>query len=191
MINDQMLENDRIMLTRCTSIIQAVSQHLISKHWQLATAESCTGGWLAKICTDFEGSSAWFDGGVLCYSNHFKREFLNVPHVLMEAHGAVSQPVVEKMVQGLLLRTQSNIGVAISGIAGPTGGTDQKPVGTVHFAWRLFDGTMFTRQALFQGNRNAVRMQAVYYALSGVQQLLALNEKQARDAQAEQTNQGQ
>jgi nicotinamide-nucleotide amidase len=135
----------------------------------LVTAESCTGGWIAKACTDLAGSSEWFSGGVVAYSNSLKTALLGVPATLLEAHGAVSEAVVRAMAQGALQRTGATIAVAVSGVAGPAGGTPAKPVGTVWlaWAWRQPDGDprVETRQASFPGGREEIRRLTVQLAL--------------------------
>ncbi len=136
----------------------------------IATAESCTGGWIAKVLTDIPGSSGWFERGLVTYSNRAKQELLGVPETLIEAHGAVSEVVVAAMARGLRERTGVDVTLAVSGIAGPTGGSDDKPVGTVWFAWD--DGASQTGHILFAGNRETVRRQAVQHALQRLLELL-------------------
>jgi nicotinamide-nucleotide amidase len=144
---------------------------LLASGRRLVTAESCTGGWIAKVCTDLPGSSGWFLGGAVVYDNALKAAVLGVnPQTLAEA-GAVSEAVVREMAAGALARLGGDLAVAVSGVAGPDGGTPDKPVGTVWFAWgrRGAQGTM-VRTALerFPGDRDAVRRQAVERALRGV-----------------------
>ncbi len=135
----------------------------------LVTAESCTGGWIAKACTDVAGSSRWFHGGVVAYSNSLKAAWLGVPGDLLAQHGAVSEPVVKAMATGVLARTGSTVAVAVSGVAGPDGGTVDKPVGTVWlaWAWRGSDGSLRTetRREQFPGGRDEVRRWTVRRAL--------------------------
>jgi nicotinamide-nucleotide amidase len=135
----------------------------------LVTAESCTGGWIAKACTDVAGSSRWFQGGVVAYSNLLKVAFLDVPEGLLERHGAVSEQVVRAMAAGALTRTGSTVAVAVSGVAGPDGGTADKPAGTVWlaWAWREQDGSLRTetRRELYPGGRDEVRRWTVRCAL--------------------------
>ena len=134
---------------------------------RLATAESCTGGWIAKCITDVAGSSAWLDRGFVTYSNAAKQEMLGVAEETLAAWGAVSEAVVAEMARGAIAHSQASIAVAVSGIAGPGGGTATKPVGTLCFGWALPDGiaveTIFVR-----GDRDQVRRQAVAYALRGL-----------------------
>ncbi|MEX2475718.1 CinA family protein [Marinobacter sp.] len=136
--------------------------------WTIATAESCTGGWVAKILTDRAGSSAYVHGGLVTYSNEAKHEMLGVSEEALGECGAVSEPVVRQMVGGTLAVTGVDVAVAISGVAGPGGGSEDKPVGTVWFAWGSSLKTMEARLERFEGDRDAVRRQAVLYALQGV-----------------------
>ncbi len=140
----------------------------------LATAESCTGGWIAKSLTDIAGSSEWFDGGFVTYSNEAKISMISVLKNTLESHGAVSEAVAIEMARGVLANTNANLSVAISGIAGPGGGTDEKPVGLVWFAYASSnnsDISVVTEKYIFNGDRNAVRAQAVLQALSGLLKL--------------------
>jgi nicotinamide-nucleotide amidase len=137
----------------------------------VATAESCTGGWIAKSITDIAGSSAVFGYGIVSYSNGAKESLLGVNNKTLEEHGAVSEPVVEEMANGLLHLSGADIAVAVSGIAGPDGGTDDKPVGTVWFAWAVRDGAnalIDTSCQQFSGDRELVRELTVAHALQGV-----------------------
>ncbi len=141
---------------------------LQQRGWRLSTAESCTGGWVAKLVTDIAGSSAWFDRGWVTYSNEAKQEQLGVPAAVLAEHGAVSEPVVQAMAAGALRASSGDVAVAISGIAGPGGGSADKPVGTVWFAWADRAGEMRTLRRVFPGDREAVRRAAVVEALGGV-----------------------
>lgn len=134
---------------------------------RLAAAESCTGGWLAKVVTDVAGSSAWFDRGFVTYSNAAKQAMLGVPEALLAEHGAVSGPVVRAMALGALRHSEAEHAVAISGVAGPGGGSADKPVGTVWFGWAGPAGATCERR-LFAGDREQVRREAVAAALEGV-----------------------
>src|SRR6185295_6835314 len=125
---------------------------LLVRGWRVATAESCTGGWIAKALTDVAGSSQWFDGSVVSYSNAAKTNLLGVSQDLLEQHGAVSEQVVRAMASGARDRFHTELAVAVSGIAGPDGGTPDKPVGTVWFAWATPNGTGAARR-LFTGGR--------------------------------------
>lgn len=138
----------------------------------IATAESCTGGWVAKALTDKAGSSAYVFGGLVTYSNQAKQELLGVTGKSLEDHGAVSEPVVREMVAGALAATGADVAVAISGVAGPGGGSEEKPVGTVWFAWG--DNPASTEAVVehFSGDRDQVRRQATLFALQGVRGFL-------------------
>lgn len=147
--------------------IDAVAKALLQRQSMLACAESCTGGWVSKVLTDKAGSSAWFERGFVTYSNLAKQQMLGVPEALLIEHGAVSQPVVHAMAQGALNHSAADYVVAISGIAGPSGGSTEKPVGTVWLAW-AGPATVHSECALFAGNRDDVRRQAVEQALTGL-----------------------
>lgn len=137
----------------------------------VSTAESCTGGWVAKAITDVPGSSVVFGYGIVCYSNGAKESMLGVQNQTLVDHGSVSEPVVEEMVEGALNLSGSDMAVAVSGIAGPDGGTKEKPVGTVWFAWAVRDGSKVrieTSCQKFNGDRELVRELTVAHALQGV-----------------------
>lgn len=138
---------------------------LRSRKEMLATAESCTGGMIAAACTDLAGSSDWFERGFVTYSNAAKTDLLGVDPQLIAAHGAVSEPVARAMAQGALHRSQAQFSIAVTGIAGPSGGSAEKPVGTVWFAWGLPTG-VHTDQQIFPGDRAAVRAATVQHALT-------------------------
>lgn len=140
---------------------------LIERGCSVTTAESCTGGWIAKVLTDVAGSSRWFARGFVTYSNAAKAEMLGVPQSDLESHGAVSEPVVEAMAAAAAAAAGAEFAVAVSGIAGPDGGLPGKPVGTVWFAWRSPD-RIDTRVRSFDGNREAVRRLSVAAALEGL-----------------------
>jgi nicotinamide-nucleotide amidase len=137
---------------------------LEARNLRVATAESCTGGWIAKSLTDVAGSSRWVEGGVVAYSNSAKSSLLGVPAGIVAAHGAVSEQVVRAMAEGARARFGVPLTVAVSGVAGPDGGTPDKPVGTVWFAWASGRQTTAARE-LFAGDREAVRRQCVALAL--------------------------
>lgn len=139
----------------------------------LAAAESCTGGWLAQSVTAIAGSSAWFDRGFVTYSNIAKVDMLGVPETTLERHGAVSEATARAMAQGALTRSRADWSVAITGIAGPGGGSPEKPVGTVCFAWAFRAGGCEAQTRCFAGDRAGVRSQAVAHALSGLLERLA------------------
>lgn len=138
----------------------------------LATAESCTGGGVAQAITDVAGSSVWFERGFVAYANDAKREMLGVSQETLMQRGAVSEAVVREMVAGALLHSHAQIALAVSGIAGPDGGTVDKPVGTVWFAWGAKNGPIQARRYQISGGRAEVRAQAVHIALQGVLDLL-------------------
>lgn len=141
---------------------------LQSRGRTIATAESCTGGWVAKVLTDRAGCSAYVMAGLVTYSNEAKQMILGVNPGVLDEHGAVSELVVRQMVSGAVGVTGVDVAVAISGIAGPGGGSDEKPVGTVWFAWGSGPGRIETSLQHFDGDRDEVRRQAVLYALQGV-----------------------
>jgi len=159
---------------RVGTLVTRLAQALVQQGWMMATAESCTGGLIAASCTEMAGSSAWFDRGVVTYSNEAKTELLGVDKQLISAHGAVSEQVALAMAQGVLRRSHARLGVAVTGIAGPGGGSADKPVGTVWLAWASPDGTR-TEQRLFAGDPAQVRWQTVAAALEG---LISLTEPQ-------------
>ncbi|GLT19932.1 competence damage-inducible protein A [Vibrio zhanjiangensis] len=138
---------------------------LLSQKLVLTTAESCTGGGVSAAITDIPGSSAWFDRAFVTYSNTAKIEMLGVAEDTIQSHGAVSEITAVEMVQGALKHSNANIGVSVSGIAGPDGGSVEKPVGTVCFAWADDKGWLKVETCCFSGNRTEVRQQAVIHAL--------------------------
>jgi len=152
--------------------IKEVFTILHNKKLKLTTAESCTGGWLAKVITDISGSSEIFDRGFVTYSNKAKQEMLGVSIQTLNKYGAVSEEVVAEMAVGALKNSAANLSVSISGIAGPTGGTPDKPVGTVCFAWILTNSSTLTETVLFSGDRMEIRQQAVNYALQGILKMI-------------------
>jgi len=134
----------------------------------LVTAESCTGGWVAKLMTDIAGSSAWFDRGFVTYTNQSKQELLQVSSQSLAQFGAVSEQVVKEMTTGALANSPATLALAISGIAGPSGGTEEKPVGMVCFSWQVLGESSEEETQFFTGDRRAIRAQAVYYALEKI-----------------------
>ena len=134
----------------------------------LVTAESCTGGWVGQCLTAIAGSSAWYDGGFITYSNTAKTRLLGVLENTLDQHGAVSEATARAMAEGAIDRSGAHWSLAITGIAGPTGGSRKKPVGTVCFAWAQRDGGCVAETCYFEGGREAVRAQAVAHALTGV-----------------------
>jgi len=149
----------------------AVGEALLQYGARVATAESCTGGWIAKVLTDIAGSSAWFERGWVTYSNAAKQQDLGVSAALLDSHGAVSEPVVLAMARGALERSGAEFALAVSGVAGPAGGTAAKPVGTVWtaWAWRTAVGVVSrAERSQFPGDREAIRRQTVVFALEGL-----------------------
>jgi len=149
-------------------IIEAVSARLLARRWRMATAESCTGGWVAKCCTDRPGSSAWFDRGYITYSYESKVELLAVEAELIVRHGAVSEAVARQMAVGACQSQHVQAALSITGIAGPDGGTADKPVGTVWFAWYADTGLPRSECMHFKGDRDSIRSATVAYALRGM-----------------------
>jgi nicotinamide-nucleotide amidase len=151
------------------NLARAVGARLAAADEKLVTAESCTGGWIAKACTDVAGSSRWFEGGIVAYANSAKSTLLGVPEALLAEHGAVSEPVARAMAAGALQRLGGTVAIAVSGVAGPDGGTPGKPVGTVWLAWarRAANGSCQVESACeqFSGGREDVRRSTVGYAL--------------------------
>lgn len=149
-------------------VLCKLASELQTKGWMLAIAESCTGGAIAKACTDLAGSSAWFERGFVTYSNEAKQDMLGVKVETLARYGAVSEAVVAEMAVGALQHSRAQVAVSVSGIAGPGGGTAIKPVGMVCFGWAQATGAVHTETHQFTGDRDAVRQQAVVYALQGV-----------------------
>jgi nicotinamide-nucleotide amidase len=149
------------------NMVTALAERLLRKQWTLATAESCTGGMIAAHCTDLSGSSAWFERGFVTYSNAAKSELLGVPSDLILKDGAVSESVARAMALGACYRSNANISVAVTGIAGPTGGSADKPVGTVWLAWCV-DGIAQAEMRLFSGDRTQIRQDTVQAAIEGL-----------------------
>ena len=150
---------------RFGELVNEVARRALAAKRHLVTAESCTGGWLAKVFTDLADSSRWFERGYVTYSNEAKMQDLGVSKETLAAHGAVSDATVREMALGALRATGADIAVAVSGIAGPSGGTPDKPVGTVWFAVAGPGGMVESRHQLFPGDREAVRRSSVEYAL--------------------------
>jgi nicotinamide-nucleotide amidase len=154
------------------TLARAVSHELKRQGLMLVTAESCTGGWVAQAVTAVPGSSHWFERGFVTYTYISKREMLGVSSATLGQHGAVSEPTVREMVAGALAHSHAQVAVAVSGTAGPGGGTPDKPVGTVCFAWGIKDGALECETRHFAGDRQSVRRQSVEQALDGVLRLL-------------------
>ncbi|MCU7915368.1 MAG: nicotinamide-nucleotide amidohydrolase family protein [Candidatus Thiodiazotropha sp. (ex Gloverina cf. vestifex)] len=160
-------ENDAIkaLTARCAKRLSEMGLRLV-------VAESCTGGWLAKVLTDLPGSSAWFDRGYVTYSNEAKQSILGVRSDTLMAHGAVSEETVAEMVRGALTESGADLALAVSGIAGPGGGSVEKPVGTVCFAWQRRGATPQVSREIFEGDREQVRRQSVGYLLERLDEML-------------------
>ena len=162
------------------NVLSAQVGALLKAHGlMLVTAESCTGGGVAQLITDVAGSSAWFERGFVTYSNLSKQQMLDVSVATLEQHGAVSEATVREMVRGALVHSNAHVALAVSGVAGPDGGSVEKPVGTVWFAWGYKQGACTARVHQLQGNRAEVRAQAVAIALRGVVELLSGRAEQA------------
>ncbi|WP_257294262.1 CinA family protein [Endozoicomonas sp. YOMI1] len=152
-------------------IVSEIAELLISRGWTLSTAESCTGGGIGYALTVLPGSSAWFEGGVICYANGVKAQLLHVPEVLLNKCGAVSEQVAIAMARGVRKLLETDISVAVTGVAGPGGATPEKPVGTVWIAWSTGQETA-ARHFLLEGDRDQIRAQTVVQALQGILTLL-------------------
>ncbi|HEX7339309.1 MAG TPA: CinA family protein [Rhodanobacteraceae bacterium] len=150
----------------------AVAEAAQVRHHMLVTAESCTGGWIAKVLTEVPGSSGWFDAGVVAYSYEAKEALLGVSPRTLEDEGAVSEAIALEMVSGALARLGAGAAVAVTGIAGPGGGTEDKPVGTVWIGWKCRGGYAHAELFHFDGDREAVRRQTVAAALEGLRRVL-------------------
>ena len=154
------------------AVLTQISAQLLTRGWMLATAESCTGGMIAAACTDLAGSSQWFERGFVTYSNAAKTELLGVPAALIAQHGAVSEPVARAMAEGAVAHAHAQVAVAVTGVAGPTGGSADKPVGMVWFGWCVA-GQTHSQVQHFAGDRAAVRAATARHALARLQALLA------------------
>jgi nicotinamide-nucleotide amidase len=154
------------------SLIEELANLLLKNQWRLSTAESCTGGLVAASITGLAGSSEWFERGYVTYSNNAKSEDIGVDVHLIQDHGAVSIQVAKAMAVGAKQSSNSNIALSITGVAGPTGGTKEKPVGTVCFAWILDNDQIISETKLFIGNRSEIRAQASEFAVSQLIQLI-------------------
>lgn len=159
-------------LTLAERAVVQIADTLTRQRQTLATAESCTGGWIAKMLTDLPGSSAWFGYGVVSYANEAKQSVLKVRADALDAHGAVSETVIREMAEGVRLLARSDYAIATSGIAGPGGGTDDKPVGTVWAAWSSASTTI-AKMERFRGDRETVRVKTVAWVLCELDRLLA------------------
>jgi len=152
--------------------VPPLAELLLQKGWCMATAESCTGGLIAGACTDLAGSSGWFERGFVTYSNEAKTEMLGVDAALIATHGAVSEPVARAMAAGALRHSHAQVSAAVTGVAGPTGGSAEKPVGTVWFGWSV-RGILTSEKQRFEGDRAAIRQATVRHALVRLSELVA------------------
>lgn len=150
------------------NLLNALAAALQTQQWTLCTAESCTGGLIAATCTELSGSSAWFDCGFVTYSNAAKTQMLDVSASLIAQHGAVSEAVAKAMAAGAARQSGCQVSVAVTGIAGPTGGSLEKPVGTVWIAWHVRGRQTEAAHHVFSGDRQQVRNSTVRHALQGV-----------------------
>lgn len=167
MSHDLLLNKDRSTY----ALAGLMADLMLQKGWLLASAESCTGGLISAACTDLAGSSNWFERGFVTYSNAAKTELLGVDAALIAAHGAVSEEVARAMAAGAIARSRAQVAVAVTGVAGPSGGSRTKPVGTVWFGFML-DGQLSSEVKHFDGDRAAVRLATVQHALQRLVQLL-------------------
>lgn len=151
-----------------SSIVEEIAQLFRDKQWQLVTAESCTGGLISGYITEIPGSSLWFERGFVTYSNQAKIEMLAVPAELIARFGAVSEEVAAAMAQGALKHSAGKIALSVTGIAGPDGGSVDKPVGTVCFGWAVQNGIVRTERKQYSGTRHQIRQAACYGALQGI-----------------------
>jgi nicotinamide-nucleotide amidase len=156
------------MNQQLTLILHDLARSMLHLNWQLVTAESCTGGLIASSITELSGSSSWFERGFITYSNLAKQEMLGVPSELLATYGAVSKEVASSMATGALRHSTANVALAVTGIAGPSGGSIEKPVGTVCFAWAVRNTFVHTLKKQFSGNRQNIRSAACQEALHGL-----------------------
>ncbi len=158
--------------TELEALAAELGAALQSQGWQLAAAESCTGGWLAQVVTSVAGSSVWFDRGFVTYSNASKQDMLDVRSETLLQFGAVSEETAREMAQGVLAHSAAQVAIAITGIAGPSGGSTEKPVGMVCFAWAVSGSPCASTTHYFAGNRREVRAASVGFALRQLQALV-------------------
>jgi len=160
-----------------TLVVEQIAELLINRDKQLTVAESCTGGWVAKVLTDLAGSSSWFERGFVTYSNRAKHEMLGVSESTLKTYGAVSEETVSEMAVGALQNSHADFSVSISGIAGPSGGSEDKPVGLVWFAWahktEISEEVIASEQKNFDGDRDAIRQQALIFSLTELLNLIS------------------
>ena len=160
--------SDNIILPQIERLADLMQAH----NYVLATAESCTGGGISQEVTGISGSSAWFDRGFVTYSNEAKQEMLSVPLDVLERFGAVSEECARAMVEGALAHSHADVAVSVTGIAGPGGGSEEKPVGTVCFGWAVRNKAARSTRLVFEGDRHDIRKQTILMALQGLLDLL-------------------
>ena len=162
----------RVSDEELVGLARELGDKLHARGWKLATAESCTGGWVGQLVTSLPGSSHWYERGFITYANAAKVEMLGVPPETLAAHGAVSEETAMAMAAGALKRSHAQATLAITGIAGPGGGTPQKPVGLVCYGWALADGTVISSTCRLDGDREEIRSRAAAAALRGLIELV-------------------
>jgi len=162
----------RVSDEELNQLASELGDKLCARNWMLATAESCTGGWVGQLITALPGCSHWYERGFITYANAAKIEMLGVPEETLETYGAVSEETASAMATGALARSHAQATLAISGIAGPGGGTPHKPVGLVCYGWALEDGTVMSSTCRLDGDRDEIRSRAVAAALRGLIELL-------------------
>ena len=167
------MDSQSVSDQQLSELAHRLGEALCARELMIATAESCTGGWVAQVITSVPGSSQWFERGFITYSNRAKQEMLAVREATLEAHGAVSEATVTEMAEGALRHSHAQVGLAVSGIAGPGGAVLDKPVGTVCLAWAGVGVATRARTEHFAGGRQEVRRAAVAATLAGVLELLA------------------
>ena len=158
------------------NVLENIAKALIRKSWMIAVAESCTGGLIAESLTHLSGSSAYFDRGFVTYSNEAKIECLAVPESIIQNHGAVSEACACAMVAGVLAHSHANVAISVTGIAGPHGGSLEKPVGTVFLAWQIREQSPIVKRYLFSGARQEIRESAKHEALKYLLEMIQSNE---------------
>jgi nicotinamide-nucleotide amidase len=162
----------RVSDEELVGLARELGDKLLARGWMLTTAESCTGGWVGELVTSLAGSSQWYERGFITYANAAKTEMLGVSPELLDTYGAVSEETAAAMAAGALAHSHAQAALAISGIAGPGGGTPQKPVGLVCYGWVLADGTRMSSTCRLDGDREEIRSRAVAAALRGLIELL-------------------
>ena len=169
------VNHDVVTLADASGTAEELARELLRQGSRLVTAESCTGGGIAYVLTSIPGSSNWYERGFITYSNASKREILQIGAEILDRHGAVSEPVVAAMAEAALARSRADYSIAVTGIAGPDGGSKEKPVGTVWFGWSRGAGQTRTLTHCFEGDRRAVREQSIAYAITGLLNLLRMD----------------